>query len=81
MLMELLFGVIFFVLPIVGMFITILATKLREAEEGSAKRPYRQVILWQAPRTPLRVKDSTKAAYFRSRTHAHVPGAWLRDTS
>jgi len=67
MLIEILFSILFFVLPIVGMFITILITKLEKEKtevQRHTKAWYRTHVI-----TKIEKKD------------CNVPKSWIVDTS
>ncbi len=79
MLIEFLFGFIFFILPIVGMLITLLLTKANTnsepVEEGHISLALVQIIQ-EGKRHEIRARP-----YLIRQTDKHLGSSWILDTS
>ncbi|MDF2614086.1 MAG: hypothetical protein K0S71_1872 [Clostridia bacterium] len=78
MFIEALFSILFFVLPIAGMFITILTTKLEEKEHKEIKR---QPVVWHMPKMSVKTEDKHSNHFFERKRELDVSYPWLLDTS
>lgn len=81
MFMEILFGIIFFVLPIVGMFITVLTSKLRQVNHLSNKRTQQQNVLWDMPKLMPKIGKRVPKHFFNHKVYGGRPDVWRLDTS
>jgi hypothetical protein len=88
MLIELLFGIIFFVMPIVGMFMTILLTGDRTTQ-GQSQKQHGSLNSVQRIASTIIYQDIHKVfkeavrhhPSFKRHTAKHLHRSWLMDTS
>ncbi|WP_069999262.1 hypothetical protein [Cellulosilyticum sp. I15G10I2] len=84
MLIEFLFGTIFFVLPLIGMFVTILRTEVMHTEAESVGEQTKERHVLQnlvCPDGTFKVREAFVDYVFKKQNENDLHGTWLLDTS